>query len=123
MSTARLRVRSPHATSIDEGGSMPKTRRAILKAAGAISALAALPLPAQTATPSLLPSPTPTPGKKAPGPLAKLARERYGKFLTEEEMALMDDDMDSLEKRSARLRGYKLGNGEEPAVDFVVVRR
>jgi hypothetical protein len=102
---------------------MPKTRRAILKAAAGLSALAALPLPAQTATPAPGPSPTPTPGKKAPGPLAKLARERYGKFLTEEELALMDDDMDGLERRSARLRGYKLGNGEEPAVDFVVVRR
>jgi hypothetical protein len=102
---------------------MPRTRRAILKAAGAISALAALPLPAQTATPAPGPSPTPTPGKKEPGTLAKLARERYGKFLTEEEMASMDDDMEALERRSARLRGYKLANGEEPAVDFLVVRR
>jgi hypothetical protein len=102
---------------------MPKTRRAILKAAGVISALAALPLPAQIRTPAPGASPTPTPGKKAPGTLAKLARERYGRFLTEEEMALMDDDMEALERRSARLRGYKLGNGEEPAVDFVVVRR
>jgi hypothetical protein len=102
---------------------MPKTRRAILKAAGALSALAALPLPAQIATPSPAPSPTPTPPKKAPGALARIARERYGKFLTEEEMALMDDDMDSLERRSARLRGYKLGNGEEPGVGFAVVRR
>jgi hypothetical protein len=102
---------------------MPKTRRAILKAAGAISALAALPLAAQTATPALPgPSPTPSP-KKEPGTLAKLARERYGKFLTEEEMALMDGDMDGLERRGARLRGYKLGNGEEPAVDFAAVRR
>jgi hypothetical protein len=102
---------------------MPKTRRAILKAAGAISALAALPLPAQTATPAPVPSPTPTPGKKEPGTFAKLARERYGKFLTDEEMALMDDDMEALERRSARLRGHKLANGEEPGVDFLVVRR
>ena len=102
---------------------MPRTRRAILKAAGAISALAALPLPTQTATPAPGPSPTPTPGKKEPGTFAKLARERYGKFLTEEEMASMDGDMEALERRSARLRGYKLANGEEPAVDFLVVRR
>jgi len=88
-------------------------RRLILKAAGAISALAAVPLPAQT----------PTPAPSAPGTLAKLARERYGKFLTEEELALMDEDMASLERRSARLRGYKLANGEEPAVDFSAVRR
>jgi hypothetical protein len=102
---------------------MPRTRRAILKAAGAISALAALPLPAQTATPAPGAPPTPTPGKKEPGTFAKLARERYGKFLTEEEMALMDDDMEALERRSARLRGYKLTNDEEPGVDFLVVRR
>ena len=102
---------------------MPRTRRAILKAAGAISALAALPLPAQTPSPAP-PGTTPTPApKKEPGTLAKLARERYGRFLTEEERALLDDDMESLERRSARLRGYKLGNGEEPAVDFAALRR
>jgi len=97
---------------------MVKTRRAILKAAGAISALAALPLPAQT----LPPTPTPAPEKKPEG-LAKLARERYGKFLTQEELALMDDDMAFVESRSGRLRGYKLANGEEPVVDFRVVRK
>ena len=104
---------------------MPKTRRALLKAAGAISALAALPLPAQTPTPPPPPSgltPTPAPEKK-PGTLTKLARERYGKFLTEEEQKLMDDDMESLERRSGRLRAYKLANGEEPAVDFLAVRK
>ncbi|HEY3171153.1 MAG TPA: hypothetical protein VGK86_01110 [Thermoanaerobaculia bacterium] len=97
---------------------MTKTRRAILKAAGAISALAALPLPAQA------PSPTPTPRpEKKPEGLAKLARERYGKFLTEDELALMDDDMAFVESRSGRLRGYKLANGEEPVVDFRVARK
>ena len=97
---------------------MAKTRRAILKAAGAISALAALPLPAQTPTPT----PTPAPEKKPEG-LAKLARERYGKFLTPGELALMDDDMAFVETRAVRLRGYKLANGEEPVVDFRVVRK
>ena len=98
------------------------TRRAILKAAGAISALAAVPLPAQT-TPT--PTPTPSPGPPAAKPsdlLAKLARERYGKFLTEEELPLLDEDMAGLERRSARLRGYKLANSEEPAVDFSAER-
>ncbi|HZI66135.1 MAG TPA: hypothetical protein VFF17_06170 [Thermoanaerobaculia bacterium] len=95
------------------------TRRAILKAAGAISALASVPLAAQT------PSPTPTPAPPAKGAdlLAKLARERYGKFLTAEELPLLDEDMAGLERRSARLRGYKLANSEEPAVDFSVERR
>jgi hypothetical protein len=106
---------------------MAKTRRALLKAAGAISALAALPLPAQTRTPTAsapsAPTPSPTPAEKKAGTLAKLARERYGKFLTEEEQKLMDDDMEALESRSKRLRGYKLANGEEPAVDFAAERR
>jgi hypothetical protein len=100
---------------------MPRTRRAILKSAAALSALAALPLPAQT-PPAASPTPTPAPGKK-PGTLAELARERYGKFLTEEELTLLDDDMEGLERRSARLRAFKLSNAEEPAVDFAAVRR
>ena len=91
------------------------TRRAILKAAGAISALATVPIHAQTPTPT----PTPAaPATKPPDLLAKLARERYGKFLTEEELPLLDEDMAGLERRSARLRAYKLANSEEPAVDF-----
>jgi hypothetical protein len=95
------------------------TRRAILKAAGAISALATVPLPAQTPTPTPTPTPAPpAPAAKPPDLLAKLARERYGKFLTEEELPLLDEDMAGLERRSARLRAYKLANSEEPAVDF-----
>ena len=95
------------------------TRRAILKAAGAISALAAVPLPAQS--PTLTPTPPPAPAKST-DLLAKLARERYGKFLTEDELPLLDEDMAGLERRSARLRGYKLANSEEPAVDFSAER-
>lgn len=99
---------------------MPKTRRAILKAAGAISALTALPLRGQT-PPRPEATPTPPPAKKPDG-LARVARERYGKFLSEEERALMDDDMAFVESRSSRLRGFRLANSEEPAVDFRVDR-
>ena len=94
------------------------TRRALLKAAGAISALATVPLPAQAPTPT----PTPPPPSKPAELLAKLARERYGKYLTEEELPLLDEDMAGLERRSARLRAYKLANSEEPAVDFPAKR-
>jgi len=95
---------------------MPKTRRAILKAAGTLSVLAALPLPAQTPTPT--PVATPTPAAKKPDPLARVARERYGQFLSEAEQSLMDEDMAFVASRSARLRKLRLENGEEPAVDF-----
>ena len=96
---------------------MAETRRSILKAAGALSALATLPLPAQTPTPAPAATPTPAPAKK-PGALARVARERYGKFLSEAEQALMDEDMAFVETRSSRLRKLGLENGEEPAVDF-----
>ena len=98
---------------------MPKTRRAILKAAGTLSVLAALPLPAQTASPTV--TPTPAPAKKPDG-LARVARERYGEFLTEEELGRMDEDMTFLDTRSTRLRAIRLENGEEPALDFRVNR-
>jgi hypothetical protein len=99
-----------------------RTRRAILKAAGAASALATLPLAAtQTPSPPPATTPTPPPAKKPDG-LARVARERYGKFLSEEEMTRMDEDMAFLDTRSARLRAIRLENGEEPAVDFRVHR-
>lgn len=98
---------------------MSKTRRAFLKVAAAASAAAALPLPAQTPAPPR--TPTPDPAKK-PDALAKLARDRYGKFLAPDELALLDEDMAGLERRSARLRAHKLTNAEEPAVDFAVKR-
>ena len=97
------------------------TRRSILKAAGAISALASVPLAAEIRAPNPSPTPTPAPARP-PDLLAKLARERYGKFLTEDELPLLDEDMAGLERRSVRLRGYKLANSEEPAVDFLAVR-
>ncbi len=98
---------------------MPNTRRAILKAAGTVSVLAALPLPAQTPSPPVTPTPTPP---KTPDSLARVARERFGKFLTEDEMAKMDEDMAFLDTRSGRLRALLLKNGEEPALDFRVKR-
>ena len=100
---------------------MAETRRSILKSAGALSALAALPLPAQTATP--IPAATPAPADaKKPDPLARVARERYGKFLSEAEQALMDEDMAFVATRSSRLRKLRLENREEPAVDFRTLR-
>ena len=98
---------------------MPKTRRAILKAAGTLSVLTALPLPAQTPSPTV--TPTPAPAKKPDG-LARVARERYGEFLPEEELGRMDEDMTFLDTRSTRLRAIRLENGEEPALDFRVNR-
>ncbi|MGH9364641.1 MAG: hypothetical protein ACRD1B_05170 [Thermoanaerobaculia bacterium] len=105
---------------------MKSTRRAILRGAAAPflvapfaagrRAGAAEPTPVASPTPS----PTPSPAAEA---LARAARERYGKFLTEEEQKLLDERIAGLERRSGRLRTFKLQNGEEPVTDFRAVRR
>jgi hypothetical protein len=101
---------------------MPSTRRGFLGTALA-SAVAALGRPftargqtASTTPPSITPTPAP-PDPKAEL-LAKLARERYGKFLTAEELTMLDERIAGIERRSARLRALKLANGDEPATEF-----
>ena len=98
---------------------MKGTRRGFLGTVVA-SAVAAVARPfsasAQTTTPSATPIPAP------PDPnaelLAKLARERYGKFLTTDELTLLDERIAAIERRSARLRAVKLANSDEPATEF-----
>ena len=97
---------------------MIATRRRFLGAAAAAAAWLLRPFEtkAQTTTPT--PSPTP-----APPPLsAAVARDRYGKFLSGDEAKLLEDRLASQERRSGRLRAFKLANSEEPATDFRVRR-
>lgn len=111
---------------------MRSTRRMILKGATALASLfvarstagqvAGSPAPAGTTTPAPSPSTTPSPGPSEPGPLAKAARERFGKFLNAEELKMLDEEMASIERRSVRLAALPLANGEEPATDFRVRR-
>ena len=113
---------------------MRSTRRMILKGATALASLfvarstagqvAGSPAPAPVGTPTPAPSPstTPSPAPSEPGPLAKAARERFGKFLNAEELKMLDEEMASIERRSARLAALPLANGEEPATDFRVRR-
>ena len=109
---------------------MDSTRRAILAAAGAVASLfAARRSLGQTATPTAAPSPgappatiPTTPAPAEPGPLARAARERFGKFLAPEELKMLDDEMAAIERRGARLKEVLLKNGEEPAADFRVNR-
>ncbi len=105
---------------------MKSTRRSLLKSVTAVPALlisvksvaqAAEPTP----TPAAAPGPAPTPVPKA-SLLAQIARERYGKFLTEEQLTQLDERLAALERTSARLRSFKLGNGDEPTTDFLVLR-
>lgn len=109
---------------------MSATRRKFLGVFSGAAAAAALGRPASagaqmaptgTATPA--PSPTPAPAEKKPSLLAQLARERYGKYLTEEQAAQLEERVAGLERTSARLRALKFGNGEEPTTDFRVARK
>jgi hypothetical protein len=95
---------------------MKSTRRAFVRGAVAVSAvpLSALALGKK---PTEAKPPAPADG------LTRLARERYGKFLTTNQLAALDERMGSLSQTSERLRAFKLANGDEPACDFRVVRR
>ena len=97
---------------------MSATRRGFLAAAAAAATWLLRPFEtrAQTTTPT--PSPTPAP----PPLLAGVARDRYGKFLSGDEAKLLEERLASQERRSGRLRSFKLANSEEPATDFRVRR-
>jgi hypothetical protein len=101
------------------------TRRGFLGAAAGVAGFLLRPFAAsgqtqtQTATPApAVATPTPVPADPRAEALAKLARERYGKFLSAEELPVLDERIAALERRGVRLRAVKLANGEEPAARF-----
>lgn len=59
---------------------------------------------------------------RAPASLLQLARERYGKYLDEAQLKLLETKLDDGEARSKRLHAFKLANSDEPAADFRPVR-
>ena len=106
------------------------TRRGFLGAAAGVAGFLLRPFAAsgqtqtQTATPApAVATPTPVPADPRAEALAKLARERYGKFLSAEELPVLDERIAALERRGVRLRAVKLANGEEPAAQFHAGRR
>jgi hypothetical protein len=51
-----------------------------------------------------------------------MARDRFGKFMDEGQLKLLDERLAETEARSGKLRSFKLNNADELAVDFRVVR-
>ena len=101
------------------------SRRGFLGAAAGVAGFLLRPFAAsgQTQTPTATPAPavatpTPVPADPVTSALAKLARERYGKFLSAEELPMLDERIAALERRGVRLRAVKLANGDEPAAQF-----
>jgi hypothetical protein len=109
---------------ISDSQHMPTSRRgflgtALAAAAATLSRPFAAPgqtTPTASAAPAVSPTPAP-PDPKAEA-LARLARERYGKFLSPEELTLLDDRCAAIERRSQRLRAVRLTNSDEPAAEF-----
>jgi len=66
----------------------------------------------------------PDAGSAAPPPegLSQLARERYGKFLDDKQLKLLDAKLGEIEARSKRLHASKVTNADEPACEFRPVR-
>jgi hypothetical protein len=54
--------------------------------------------------------------------LSQLARERYGKFLDDNQLKLLDAKLGEIEARSKRLLAFKVKNADEPACEFHPVR-
>lgn len=104
------------------------SRRGFLGAAAGVAGFLLRPFAAggqtQTATPApAVATPTPVPADPKAQALAKLARERYGRFLSAEELPVLDERIAALERRGVRLRAVKFANGEEPAAQFHAGRR
>ena len=99
---------------------MESSRRGFLGMLAGWAGAAAVPTPTKTPPPPATPVATPSAG---PSPLVLAARERYGKYLTEEERAMLDERVAGIERRGARLRAYALENSDEPAADFTAGRR
>src|SRR5215470_4215809 len=105
---------------------MKTTRRSFVTAAGALSAsmLGCIGRGAALADAPAAAAPDggirPDAGQAAPtcGTIAQLARERYGKFLDDKQLLLLDAKLSDIEARSKRLHAFKLKNGDEPASEF-----
>jgi hypothetical protein len=102
---------------------MKSTRRAFVAKAAALSALPIAPLSwgkeaAKPAAAKAAEEPKPAP----PDGLARLAHERYGKHLSQGQLPLLDEKIAGIERNGARLRAFKLKNGDEPVADFRAVR-
>jgi hypothetical protein len=109
---------------------MKTTRRNFVRAAGAVSvclvggrALGDAP-PTRDAGTRPDARTRPDAGSAAPPPegLRQLARERYGKFLDDQQLKPLDAKLGEIEARSRRLHAFKLANADEPACEFRPVR-
>src|SRR6266849_2201627 len=117
--------------SRETSAEMKTTRRNFVRAAGAVSvslvgarALGNAPA-ARDAGARVDAGARPDAGSPAPPPegLSQMARERYGKFLDDKQLKLLDAKLGEIEARSKRLHAFKVTNADEPACEFRPVRQ
>jgi hypothetical protein len=98
------------------------TRRTLIGAAAAALMLRPLRAATQDAG-KIAPLSPPDAGSAPPSEaLSRLARDRFGKFMDEAQLKLLDERLANAESRSVKLRSFKLNNADEPAVEFRAVR-
>lgn len=120
-------------TESDEGRASRRRFARTLAAAALAAPAAALAARAQTppatkepvAPPNPQPTPTPAPqqqGPPRPSPLAEaygeVARLRFGKGLSPEQMQAVKRDLEGNVRTAERLRAFKLKNSDEPDFAF-----
>ncbi|MGQ0715456.1 MAG: hypothetical protein ACT4PJ_17290 [Gemmatimonadaceae bacterium] len=102
------------------------TRRDFAITIGAATLGACVPAPAVPPAPpaaTVTPTEPPTDANAAlTDAMTQLVRQRYGAHLTDEQIALVRDDIRSGLRASDRLRAVLLPNGTEPDVVFAVHR-
>lgn len=60
----------------------------------------------------------PEPAMNPAQAFAEVLRQRYGRFLTEEQLSLVKQSLDANIRTAERLKQFKLANGDEPAFVF-----
>jgi hypothetical protein len=103
---------------------MKTTRRNFVRAAGAVSVCLVGGRALGDTPPTRDAGTRPDAGSAAPPPegLRQLARERYGKFLDDQQLKPLDAKLGEIEARGRRLHAFKLANADEPACEFRPVR-
>lgn len=104
-----------------------ESRRRFLKNVAGLSAVALVnPVSAVAAGTALSQSPVQTPQDKPTTPtqaqyLGEIVRQRYGQYLSPDQLADVLRNLDSALQRSKRLREFKLKNSDEPDSTFHVL--
>ncbi|MDD5544476.1 MAG: hypothetical protein PHX83_15025 [Acidobacteriia bacterium] len=123
-----MKFLSKNKSRISQDHPQRSSRRRLLKALALAPSVALLPraaeLWAQESKPKAMPGPPPRsgPGQLNPSPealsLAEIVQQRYGKYLTAEQLEEVKLGLERGLRGRQALRHYKFENGDEPCTTF-----